>query len=153
MPDAVPTQPTLFARVEHVLGAQPLHIANQIDLHERIAEGLPRQTMVHLVEGLQLLRTDEGLKALNVSARTWHRIKAEQQGAALDANQSARVWSLAEVLAKAEEVLGDREDAERWMATPAIGLNSRRPIDLMATPPGAELVKTLLDQMAHGVYA
>lgn len=68
-------------------------------------------------------------------------------------DQSARVWNLAEVLAKADEVLGSREDAEHWLAAPAIGLDARRPIDLMDTPQGAELVKTLLDRMAHGVYA
>ena len=58
-----------------------------------------------------------------------------------------------EVLSKAEDVLGSRADAEQWLAARAIGLNSRRPIELLATPQGAELVKTLLDQMAHGVYA
>jgi putative toxin-antitoxin system antitoxin component (TIGR02293 family) len=57
------------------------------------------------------------------------------------------------VLTKATEVLGGKEEAEQWLAAPAIGLDSRRPIDLMATPQGAEMVKTLLDQMAYGVYA
>jgi uncharacterized protein (DUF2384 family) len=34
-----------------------------------------------------------------------------------------------------------------------MGLDSRKPIDLMASQQGAELVKTLLARMAHGVYA
>jgi putative toxin-antitoxin system antitoxin component (TIGR02293 family) len=143
-----------YARVERVLGSKSLHIKNPIELHERIEEGLPRRTMVYLVENLTVLTLAESFRALNVSPRTWHRIKAEQeQSAPLDADQSARVWNLAEVVTKAEEVLGSREDAEQWLASPAIGLNSRRPIDLLATPQGAELVKTLLDQMAYGVYA
>ena len=143
-----------YARVESLLGGKSLRIENPIALHERIAEGLPRRTMVYLIESLTILTLAESFKALNLSARTWHRIKADkQQSAPLDADQSARVWNLAEVLTKAEEVLGDREGAEQWLATPAIGLNSRRPIDLLATPQGAELVKTLLDQMAYGVYA
>jgi putative toxin-antitoxin system antitoxin component (TIGR02293 family) len=143
-----------YAHVERVLGAKSWHIESPIELHERIVKGFPRRTMVHLVEGLSIIKPDEGLRALDVSSRTWHRIKAGKQSPApLDANQSARVWSLAEVLAKAEEVLGAREDAEQWLATPAVGLNSRRPIDLMATPQGAELVRTLLDRMAYGVYA
>lgn len=143
--------PQPFAAVEKVLGKK-MKLSTAIDVHERIEAGFPRILMVHLVEGLSILKIDESFRALNVSARTWHRIKADP-GARLDKDQSSRVWSLAEVLAKAQEVLGSREDAEHWLAAPAIGLNARRPIDLMATPQGAELVKTLLDQMAHGVYA
>lgn len=143
-----------YARVERRLGADSLHIENPMDLHERLEKGLPRRTMVRLIESLTVLKLAESFRALNVSPRTWHRIKAEPRASArLDADQSARVWNLAEVLTKAEEVLGSREDAEQWMADPAIGLSSRRPIDLLATAHGAELVKTLLDQMAHGVYA
>jgi putative toxin-antitoxin system antitoxin component (TIGR02293 family) len=143
--------PRPFESVERVLGRK-LRLSSPIDVHERIEEGFPRTLMIHLVDGLSILKPDESLHALNVSARTWHRIKADP-GARLDKDQSSRVWNLAEVLAKAEEVLGSREDAEQWLASPAIGLNSHRPIDLMGTPQGAELVKTLLDQMAHGVYA
>jgi len=152
---ARPTAPPRpYARVEGLLGGKSLHIDNPIELHERIAEGLPRRTLVYLIESLTILTLAESFKALNLSSRTWHRIKADkEQSAPLDADQSARVWNLAEVLAKAEELLGDREGAEEWLATPAIGLNSRRPIDLLATPQGAELVRTLLDQMAYGVYA
>jgi len=147
-----PTRP--YARVERMLGPGFMHIKNPIELHERIAKGLPRSTMVYLIESLTILTLAESFRALSVSSRTWHRIKAEKQKSVpLDTDQSARVWNLAEVVTKAEEVLGGREDAEHWLATPAIGLNSRRPIDLLATPQGAELVKTLLDQMAHGVYA
>lgn len=144
-------EPRPFAAVERVLGKR-LKLHSPIDVHERIEEGFPRVLMIHLVDGLSFLKLDESFRALNVSSRTWHRIKAEPS-ARLDKDQSSRVWNLAEVLAKAEEVLGSREDAEHWLAAPAVGLNSRRPIDLMATPQGAELVKTLLDQMAHGVYA
>jgi putative toxin-antitoxin system antitoxin component (TIGR02293 family) len=146
-----PLEDRPFAAVERVLGKR-LKLNSPIDVHDRIEEGFPRILMIHLVDGLSVLRPDESFRALNVSARTWHRIKAEP-GARLDKDHSSRVWNLAEVLAKAQEVLGSREDAEQWLAAPAVGLNSRRPIDLLATPQGTELVKTLLNQMAHGVYA
>lgn len=142
-----------YARVERFLGTTGLHIETPIDLHEKIVQGFPPKTMVNLVNGFRIIKIDEGFRALNISSRTWHRIKANRrQSAALDADQSSRVWNLAEVFSKAEEVLGSRDDAERWLDSPAIGLNSRRPIELMASPQGAELVRTLLDQMAYGVY-
>ena len=142
-----------FKRVTDVLGAQSLGIHSAIELHERIVEGLPRSAAVHLVASLREIKLDESMRALNISSRTWHRIKADKSelGKPLDVDQSARGWSMAEILAKAQEVLGTREQAEAWLSQPAIGLESRRPIDLMATPQGAELVKTLLERMEYGV--
>lgn len=144
-----------FARVMAVLGTKSLRIQSPLELHERIVAGLPRSTAVHMVSSLSEIKLEESMKVLNISSRTWHRIKADKAelGKPLDLDQSARVWSMAEILAKAEDVLGTREEAEQWLSRPAIGLDSRRPIDLMATPQGADIVKTLLEQMAHGVYA
>lgn len=144
-----------FARVSNVLGLRSLRIRSAIELHERIVEGLPRSAAVSLVTGMSRIKLDESMRVLNISSRTWHRMKAgtSDLDKPLDVDQSARVWSMAEILAKAQAVLGTREEAELWLSRPAIGLDSRRPIDLMATPQGAGLVKTLLEQMEHGVYA
>ena len=57
-----------------------------------------------------------------------------------------------EILAKATELFGSRQEAEHWLERPAIGLNRHRPIDLLAIPAGAELVKTFLSQIEFGVY-
>jgi putative toxin-antitoxin system antitoxin component (TIGR02293 family) len=58
----------------------------------------------------------------------------------------------AEILAKASAILGSQEDAEHWLRTPAIGLNRQRPIDLLATRAGAEMVENFLSQLEYGVY-
>ena len=58
----------------------------------------------------------------------------------------------AEILAKASAILGSREDAERWLESPAIALNRQRPIDLLATRTGAEIVENFLSQLEYGVY-
>ncbi|WP_347339962.1 antitoxin Xre/MbcA/ParS toxin-binding domain-containing protein [Afipia massiliensis] len=58
----------------------------------------------------------------------------------------------AEILAAATSVFGSKEAAERWLEQPAIGLNQRRPIDLLATPAGVELVEDLLVRLQHGVH-
>lgn len=144
-----------FARVKAVLGEPSVRIRSPIELHDRIIQGLPRHAAVHLVANLHELKLDETMKVLNISLRTWQRIKSDKSAMnePLDADQSARVWNMAEILAQAEQVLGTREEAEQWLSRPALGLDSRRPIDLMASPQGAELVKTLLEQMEYGVYA
>jgi putative toxin-antitoxin system antitoxin component (TIGR02293 family) len=61
--------------------------------------------------------------------------------------------SLIEITTLAESVLGSLEDAEQWLVTPAIGLDGRKPIDLISTRAGAEMVKTHLIRMDYGVYA
>ncbi|TIY10108.1 MAG: DUF2384 domain-containing protein, partial [Mesorhizobium sp.] len=40
-----------------------------------------------------------------------------------------------------------------WLERPAIGLDQRRPIDLLATPAGVELVEDYLERLEYGVYA
>ncbi len=49
---------------------QSLQVLLAIDLHECIAEGLPRSAAVHLVHGLLALPREDSLRALNVSRRT-----------------------------------------------------------------------------------
>ncbi len=65
---------------------------------------------------------------------------------------STRTSVLHQLLSKAQQVIGTREDAIEWFCQPAIGLNTRRPIDLAMTANGASIVRTLLDRMEHGVY-
>ena len=66
---------------------------------------------------------------------------------------ASRTWHFAEVLAQAAEVMGGHDAAERWMAAPAAGLDGARPIELMRTLQGAELVSDLLGRLEHGVYS
>lgn len=139
-------------QVKRTLGMRSLKARTAVELHERIAEGLPRSAALHLVSGLMSITLDESLRAFNLSRRDWHRFKAEPDKR-LGVDQSARVWSMAEILTRAQEVLGTREEAEEWLSRPAPGLDGRRPIDLMSTPQGSELVNTLLARMDYGVYA
>lgn len=59
----------------------------------------------------------------------------------------------AKILSLASEVFGSQEEAEQWLERPAIGLDQRRPIDLLSTPAGVELVEEFLGRIAHGIHA
>jgi putative toxin-antitoxin system antitoxin component (TIGR02293 family) len=54
---------------------------------------------------------------------------------------------------QATGVMGSPSAAERWLVTQAIGLDQRRPIDLLRSSAGFLILKTLLTQMDYGVYA
>lgn len=57
-----------------------------------------------------------------------------------------------ELFVFAAKVFGSGEDAQAWMERPAIGLNQRRPIDVMETAEGREAVATYLVRIYFGVY-
>ena len=122
-----------------------------LDTHEMLLQGLPERALSHLVRSLVSIDWSSLEKAVGMSLRTYQRRK-EAPNKPLSREQSERTWKFAEILAKASATLGSQEDAERWLQTPAIGLNRQRPIDLLATRAGAEIVENFLSQLEYGVY-
>lgn len=145
-----------LARVARLLGGarvlrRPLRSA--LDAHEMIVRGLPAKSLTHLIDSLVVIRRTASLeKAVGMSLRTFQR-RQDAPGRPLSAEQSGRTWKFAEILATATEVLGSQEEAELWLERPATGLDGRRPLDLLATPAGVELVEEFLHRIEHGVYA
>jgi putative toxin-antitoxin system antitoxin component (TIGR02293 family) len=128
-------------------------LGSALDAHEMILRGIPGPALERLVSGLVLIDPSDAFgKVFGMSERTFQRRKADPSKS-LNPEQSSRTWKFAKILAKATAVLGTQEEAERWMVRPAIGLDDRRPIDLLATPAGAELVEDFLNRLDYGVYA
>lgn len=123
-----------------------------LEAHEMLLHGLPSRALGHLVENLVFLRWDDAFaKAIGMSHRTYQR-HTSASAKPLNPEQSGRTWKLAEILAKAAAVFGSKAEAEQWLERPAIGLNQRKPIDLLATPAGVELVEDFLVRLEYGVY-
>jgi len=127
-------------------------ITSTLDAHELLLDGLPGSALTHFVSHLLFIQTDSLEKAFGMSLRTFQRRK-DAPDKPLSQEQSGRTWKFAEILAKATDVFGSQEEAEQWLERPAIGLNQRSPIDLLATPAGIELVEQYLTRLAYGVYA
>ena len=125
---------------------------DRIHAHDAISKGLSVKSFTNMISGLEHLASDPSFeKAVGVGKRSYQRRRAGT--GVLSPEQSARAWRFADVFAKAESVLGSKAEAELWLASPALALGRRRPLDLLATPAGADLVKELLDRMEYGVYA
>jgi putative toxin-antitoxin system antitoxin component (TIGR02293 family) len=121
--------------------------------HDAVMKGVSGRALTRIWESTRgTLPTDAILKAIGVSARTAHRIKTDPDKP-LDARTTDGIYRLESVRALAKEVLGSAEAANEWLNTEAMGLEFRKPIDLVSTSPGAEAVKTLLQRMRYGVYA
>jgi putative toxin-antitoxin system antitoxin component (TIGR02293 family) len=140
--------------VVSLLGGAPIlrrKVNSLLDTHEMLLQGLPEKALSHLVGRLTVIKWASLEKAVGMSLRTYQRRK-EAPEKPLSQEQSERTWKFAEILAKASAVIGSQEDAELWLKSPAIGLNQQRPIDLLATRAGAEMVENLLRQLEYGVY-
>jgi len=59
---------------------------------------------------------------------------------------------LTKAVARATEVLGDRDAALRWLGTPVAALDYATPVSLLGTPQGVTRVNDVLTQMEHGVW-
>ena len=131
-----------------VLKAAPM---SRAEVHALIETGLPTRSVNVLVAGALLLKSEQMLDAIGISLRTYQRFKGNHDGA-LSSEQSDRAWRLSELLVKAAELFGSRQEAERWFDTPAPALDQKKPITLMTSSVGARMVEQLLGRIEHGVY-
>jgi putative toxin-antitoxin system antitoxin component (TIGR02293 family) len=142
-------------RVAALLGGSRMlghKLRSRLDAHEMLRLGLPGKALSYLIDHLVILTAASSLEtAVGMSLRTFQRHK-ESPSKPLSPEHSGRAWKFAQILAKATTIFGSQEEAEQWLARPAIGLDRQRPIELLATPAGVELVEDFLDRLEYGVY-
>jgi putative toxin-antitoxin system antitoxin component (TIGR02293 family) len=122
-----------------------------LQAHDIVTRGLPVVLAREMIDAYEVIAREALLLAIGVSERTLQRGKDADR--LLDSNATDRLIRLASITEQAIDVLGSKEAAEHWLSVPAIGLDQRRPIDLLQSSEGAELVKTLLTRMDYGVYS
>jgi len=126
-------------------------LASKADVHYAIVKGVPYASLVFLVDHVTDVIEEDVAKVLGVSTRTLRR-QTETPEKQMPPDIASKAWLLAETLAKATPIFGGREAAEQWMSRAAVGLNGQRPIDLLQTVQGAELVNDFLTRLEYGVY-
>jgi putative toxin-antitoxin system antitoxin component (TIGR02293 family) len=160
---AAPPVPDYAARESHVLrlssellgGGKLLKrtVSTRLDVHEAILEGVFQYaSLVFLTDEFKVLDEGDFANVLGISTRTLRRQK-ESPKKPMPADLASKAWLFAETLAKASEVFGGKERAEEWMSKPAMGLDGQRPIEMLQTVQGAELVNDFLTRLEYGVYS
>jgi putative toxin-antitoxin system antitoxin component (TIGR02293 family) len=128
-------------------------IMSGLDAHAAIVAGLPNHALTALSDNIPwIARADLLEKAVGISLRTLQRRRKGTAPERLSQEQGSRAWKFAEIFAKASEILGSAEEAERFLEAPALALDGRCPIDLIGSSAGTELVEDHLERMRHGVY-
>lgn len=140
------------AMVAERLGGEKVlrkEIRSELQLAEAVHEGLPVGAVDYVLND-ELLEPSE-LYSIVVPRRTLTHRREKQQ--TLSPDQSDRLARAVRILARAEEALGAREKAMRWMRRENRAMGGRRPIELLDSDAGARIVERTLGRIEHGVYS
>lgn len=86
---------------------------------------------------------------LGIDPRTYTRRAEEEQ---LKSGESLQVEMIDNVLEEATRVFRDEELGRKWLKSPIISLDNRRPIDHLDSIEGYERVKDTLGKIEYGMY-
>ncbi|MEL6167953.1 MAG: antitoxin Xre/MbcA/ParS toxin-binding domain-containing protein [Pseudomonadota bacterium] len=119
------------------------------EAHEVIEGGLPAAMLRHFRDKVRALSDKTWAQIVDVSLS---QVKELRKKSKLSVRVSSQLVLFAVLLARAEDVFGGREEALRWFDGEQMALSGRRPIDLLDTFVGANLVARTLTQIDRGVY-
>ena len=123
-------------------------VNNEIDLINLARKGLPKKTLISLSKKLNI-SMEHLSKLLNISIRTLQRKKATDH---LSIHVSEQILAIAEVVIRGTDVLGSEQALETWLHTELASLSYQKPIDIMDTTFGTQLLLRILGRIEHGVY-
>ena len=123
-------------------------VNNEMDLILLTRSGLPKKTLDALSKRLNI-SMERLSQLLHISLRTLQR---KAPGEHLSVHVSEQILAIAEVIRRGIEVLGDESQLEIWLHSELPALSDRKPIDLMDTSFGTQLLLKILGRIEHGVY-
>lgn len=124
--------------------------ANKFKVNQIIMSGLSYPIFEKMQNNISFNK-DEWAEFLDLSVRTLDRYKKEQKR--FKASQSEKIISLIEVLERGKHVFGDLEVFKKWLHQEVPALANTKPINLLYTSYGKELVMAELTRIEHGVFA
>lgn len=139
-------------RIAETLGGPRLLKHKGVTLEELRAQlrtGLPYSALEAVASAFEI-RTADLVAVLHVPPRTLARRKREKR---LRADESDRLFRLGRIATLAEDVLGSREKATRWLHQPNRALGNAPPLRQLDTELGARQVEDILLRIAHGAYS
>jgi putative toxin-antitoxin system antitoxin component (TIGR02293 family) len=119
--------------------------------HSMVSTGLPAGCFIHFkeVSGFSNIQISA---LLGISEKTFIRWQ-DTPKKPVDPVASDRLYRTAKIMALADAVLEDSDEAHAWMNEPQFGLNKKIPRELLTTDAGAREVEDLLLRMEHGYLA
>lgn len=122
------------------------HILSGNDFVSLIHRGLPAASASYILKHGFLSKKE--FNWLVVPERTFMRRLKEKK---LSTEESDKLARFIRIRQFAIDVLGSAEEANAWLREKNVMLQGERPLDLLDTDSGSQLVETLLGRIAHGI--
>ena len=136
------------SKIAHLLGLSR-RVTSIEELEGQVEAGLPKASLEAVARHVYGSAPEAvALMQRVIPAATFHR-----RGDRLKPQEGQRVERLARVIATAEHVWADAEDARVFLSTAHPMLEGKRPIEVALTELGARRVESLLWSLFHGVAA
>lgn len=142
-------QATLDQVYEQLGGEETIgvEVHSESEMERLLREGLPVSVLAKFRQnwGLTIM---ELAGSLSIPKSTLMRMLERRNRMA--STDSDRVYRLASILALAEEYIGDRNKAQRWLRQPNQALGDQTPLRTLDTEIGARRIEQLLGRIAYG---
>lgn len=123
---------------------------NTFGLVKRAQNGIPVSAFFDMLH-ISGLSKKELSGLLDVSFKTIQRYQKENKK--LNALNSEQLLKMISLYQKAEETFGEISSFNRWLRKPAHGLGGQKPLELMQTPGGIDLIFEELMRIEYGAFA
>ena len=135
-------------RIAEVMGLRR-KVRSLSELSAAVQSGLPKSALQASVARV----FPEGRERTDMLYRVIPEATFKRRRDQLRADESERTERLARVIATAEYVWDDDDDARRFLTSPHTQLDGQRPIDVALTELGARRVEEILWKLYYGVPA
>lgn len=132
----------------HLLEDEISQQSGTVGVINKLEIGIPVNVIEKIASYLDI-SVNELMIYLRISRSTWHRRK---KAGKLDFNLSDKAFQLSKLLEYAEGVFGSMEKVRLWFKVPSIVFENRRPIELVSSLSGINLINDELIRIEHGVY-
>lgn len=120
-----------------------------VEAAKMLGAPLPATLIKELAEELAL-PVEEAAALIHLRPRTlYQRLK----GGELKPHELERIWEIARVFLKAEDLFEGKERARAWLKNPLQALGNQKPIELLRTAAGLRELEAELIRAAHNVYS
>ncbi len=120
-----------------------------LDAINQARAGMSMQYLLNLGKDLALSLQEMG-QILHLSLRTLQRYTPTKM---LDTDASAKLLQLNALRQHGVQVFENEENFNKWLRTPSTLLENQKPIEMLDTPYGFQLVDQLLGRIEYGIFA
>ncbi len=138
--------------IEDLLGGSGIlghKIHTEMDLYELGKNGIPKKALLYLAKSINM-----PIKTLSAILHTTERtLQRKKDVDLLNETISEHLLQLAEVYSRGEEVFDGIEAFQLWIESPDKALGDKKPLELLSSRYGIQMVLDELGRIEHGVFS